>query len=291
MSSGEFRTCAYTIEGVRTDCAVAGAPGGRAVSVTHRFAAGGRQTVALHFDTAADPVDRSLTVEVEVLQPPRGVVVITGARHVAANDYVAVEGTPITLDASGTTGDYSDLYWQDTSLDAPRIHSTVWSPAWGVGSHSAILSIESQKLGAKWGDAFNIRIVAADTTPPTGAMPEPDLFGDPRGPVFTVDASDAESEITSIELHGLFNYACRPAGSDPDVLGTQAQRDATETPWYTARGPELIPTGPGAVSVTVPSDLCPAGQELGPRFQFSWWAVVRNGADLSVETPHNMVLT
>jgi PKD repeat protein len=293
VTRGEYLSCAYTIEGVHTDCVPTTIRGERAVQVTHRFASTGPQTIALRFETASGPgLDRSLTIQVDELQPPRADIEVIGATHLGSNSYVATVGTPITLDASGTTGEYDILYWQDGDLSAPQIHSTRWSPRWDVGDHGAILSVISTRQGTNSGDAVNIRIVPEDTTGPTAAMAQADLVSDPRGPLFTVTASDPETVVTGIDFHGLFRYACRPAGSDPGELGTQAQLDATVTPWFTARVPMFTIAAPGfPVSFTMPSNLCPAGQEMGPRLQLTYWAVVWNSAGLSTETPHNMVFS
>jgi hypothetical protein len=279
--NGSANTCTYTIEGQTSMCQTEPNHAGTSVFTTHRFGSGGRKTIALHLDSDAGPVDRTLTIDVTAIQPPVPIISVGGAPRTGVDEYTKPAGTLLTLDGSASSGSYDHLEWRDDVSGATFIGS-VWTPDLSVGTHHVTLTAKGPPA-ADVSTAVTIIVLAPDTTEPTGSVMSGSMGG--SGLDYTVTAADPESGVLRVDLYGSFGYLCVNP-DDPNDPGTEASRDFSATPFASAQGPELTSTGPGAVSFTGSITLCPAGQVFFAPFEFDAWAVVLNGAGLSTITEH-----
>jgi PKD repeat protein len=279
--NGGANTCTFTIEGQTSTCATGPSHAGTEISTTHRFASGGQKTIALHLDSDAGPVDRTLTIDVVAIAPPVPIITVSGAPRTGVDEYTKSAGAPLTLDGSASSGTFDHLEWSD-DLSGATFVGSVWSPDFGVGTHHVTLVAKGPPL-ADVSTAVTIIVLAPDTTPPTGSVQADMTAGTSLS--YTAIAADPESGVLRVDLYGTFSYLCVRDG-DPTDPGTEASVDFSATPFASAQGPELTSTGPGSVSFVGSVALCPAGQSWFAPFTLDAWAVVLNGAGLATITDH-----
>ena len=281
LIAGEVTTCTYTIRGASVTCSAEPGHGFTRLRARHTFPAGSH-TISLRVTGPGGTINRSLTIAVQALTPPQASITVSGATpNGGGGAFSATEGTPVTFDGSGTTGSYERLDWVDQVTGETATGGT-FAPSMAVGRHSIQLTAVSR---AGNDTAFVIVDVSPrDTSAPTGTIAS---AAAPSGNwAFTVDAADPESGVTRIDWYGQFNGECFPA-DDPTAPGERVAHDFTGQPFAS-----VSLGGEAQVTVSREAPLCPAGLMFGPPgLGVDAWAVITNGAGLTVETEHDLVFT